>query len=87
MKGDRCILRRSAPCPADSRLALTALWPGALRRFPPRRLFSASSAALGRQRPRLLSVHTQKRCAMGPRQKRLLVRFSHSFRTLLSFPV
>ena len=32
-----------------------------------------------------LPMHTQKRCAMGPRQKRLLVRFGHSFPTLLPF--
>ena len=81
-----CSMLRSSPCPADSLLALAALWPGALLRLPPLRRLSVSSAALGRQRPRFLSVHTQKRCAMGPRQKRLLVRFSHSFWSFLPFP-
>lgn len=71
------ILGMSSPGPAEALLGLAALWLPVRFRFPPFLALSASSA-LGRQRPRVLSVHTQKRCAMGPRQKRLLVRFSHS---------
>ena len=67
-------------------MGLAGLWLTARFRFPPFLALSASSGALGRQRPRVLSVHTQKRCAMGPRQKRLLVRFSHSRFTLSPLP-
>ena len=65
---------------------MAGLWLPVRFRFPPFLALSASSGALGRQRPRVLSVHTQKRCAMGPRQKRLLVRFSHSRFTLSPLP-
>ena len=78
---------RGSPGPAEALLGLAGLWLPARFRFPPFLALSASSGALGRQRPRVLSVHTQKRCAMGPRQKRLLVRFSHSRFTLSPLPV
>ncbi len=75
-----------SPCPPEALRPLGPLPAEPFLLLLPFLAFSASSAALGRQWPSVLSVHTQKRCAIGPRQNLLLVRFSHSFVTDSSLP-
>ena len=79
-------LEWGSPCPPEALRALGCLPAEPFLLLLPFLVFSVSSAALGRQWPSVLSMHTQKRCAMGPRQNLLLVRFSHSFVTESSLP-